>query len=79
MEVGATAGEGGPWGMALLALYAGEHSDSLTLPEFLNQQIFAQFESVSMDPDPRDVDGFDTFLARYRRALPVEAAAAECS
>lgn len=78
VEVGATAGEGGPWGMALLALHAKKYADSQTLPDFLNQEIFAGLESVCLEPDPADIDGFNRFLSRYQRAHPVEAAAAAC-
>ena len=79
VEVGTTAGEGGPWGMALLALYASKYASQLSLPEFLTQHIFADLESVSIDPDPVDVAGFNTFLERYRCALPAEAAAGQNS
>ena len=65
--------------MALLALYASKYASQLSLPEFLTQHIFADLESVSIDPDPVDVAGFNTFLERYRCALPAEAAAGQNS
>lgn len=79
VEVQTTAGEGGPWGMALLALYAKKYAAEMTLPQFLDAKVFADLESTSVTPDPQDVAGFDTFLQRYRRALPAEAAAGENS
>ena len=79
VTVSATAGEGGPWGMALLALYASKYASELSLPEFLNRHIFADLEALSVDPKPEDVAGFNTFLERYKRALPAEAAAGQNS
>ncbi len=79
VTVSATAGEGGPWGMALLALYASKYASELSLPEFLNRHIFADLEALSVDPNPEDVAGFNTFLERYKRALPAEAAAGQNS
>lgn len=79
VEVASTAGEGGPWGMALLALYAKNYADKKSLAEFLDEHIFVNVESHSVEPDPADVEGFDVFFERYLRALPVSAAAAEYS
>lgn len=71
-----TAGEGGPWGMAVLALYAISKSDE-SLENYLDNKIFASAESVSVDPDLRDVEGFDKYMERYNNAIAVERLACE--
>ena len=62
-----TASEGGPWGMALLALFAAKKKENsaLTLQEFLNKDIFAGNKGSKMDPDPKTVEGFDAFMEKY--------------
>ena len=70
-----TAGEGGPWGMALLAAYAVCKQPGQTLEDYLDQEIFAGQKSVTLAPDPEDVAGFEAFMARYTPALAVEKAA----
>ncbi len=70
-----TAGEGGPYGMALLCAYMRWRDPGMTLPEYLNKRVFAQAKSVTLMADASDVSGFEVFLSRYRRALPVHAAA----
>ena len=70
-----TAGEGGPWGMALLAAYAVCKQPGQTLEGYLDQEIFAGQKSVTLAPDPEDVAGFEAFMARFKPALAVEQAA----
>ena len=70
-----TAGEGGPWGMALLAAYAVCKQPGQTLEDYLDQEIFAGQKSVTLAPDPEDVAGFEAFMARFKPALAVEQAA----
>ena len=71
-----TAGEGGPWGMALLARYAKVKAPGQTLPAFLEDQVFAHASRQVLPPDPADAAGFAAWLARYKAALPAERAAA---
>ncbi|MGE9291352.1 MAG: FGGY-family carbohydrate kinase, partial [Puniceicoccales bacterium] len=71
-----TAGEGGAWGMALLAAYQGREERSSTLTEFL-QPVFAGSLGEAVEPDADDVAGFDRFLERYHRGLPIEQVAVE--
>ena len=71
-----TAGEGGPYGMALLAAYRLD-SHGLTLPDFLDQEVFAEAKSATICADEADREGFNKFLARYKKALPMEKAAVE--
>ncbi len=71
-----TAGEGGPWGMALLAAYRKERGEGETLGDFLQKRAFARAEGTRLSPDPLDADGFDAFMNRYIACLPAERAAA---
>jgi sugar (pentulose or hexulose) kinase len=76
-----TAGEGGAWGMALLATYAAQSNKAgrqaqESLAEFLDR-VFARSVGSATQPDPRDVEGFRAYFARYIRGLSVERAAVE--
>ncbi|QEN08374.1 ATPase [Oceanispirochaeta crateris] len=70
-----TAGEGGAWGIALLASYMAQEEEQ-TLPEFLND-VFKESMGVAVKPDPADVKGFNSFFDRYHKGLPLERAAVE--
>ncbi|MDE6889430.1 MAG: FGGY-family carbohydrate kinase [Eubacterium sp.] len=72
-----TAGEGGAWGIALLASYMVNKADGESLDDYLNNKVFAGQEGIRMDPDPADVKGFDEFLEAYTTGLPIERAAVE--
>ena len=72
-----TAGEGGAWGIALLASYMKNKKSDESLDTYLAEQVFAGSEGVSMEPDPVDVKGFDAFIERYKAGLPIEHAAVE--
>lgn len=76
-----TAGEGGPWGMALLAAYMICKSESQTLSDFLSRSVFSNTHCTTVDPLPEDEAGFDAFLSRYKAFLPLEhkAAAQYCN
>ena len=67
-----TAGEGGPYGMALLAAYMLWKREGETLPDYLDNKVFAAARSTTLMADNRDVAGFNAFLERYQKALPVE-------
>ncbi|MGX7042391.1 xylulokinase [Leuconostoc holzapfelii] len=69
------AGEGGPWGMAVLALYATQKTPNQTLNDFLDHHIFADSVSETLSPDPKDVAGFEAFMTRYINGLEIEMAA----
>jgi len=71
-----TAGEGGAWGIALLASYMVQKKDGETLPEFL-KPIFAGSMGEAVKPDPKDVAGFNEFFERYHKGLAIEQAAVE--
>ena len=67
-----TAGEGGAWGIALLASYLVNREDGQSLPDFLDEKVFAGCESSQLNPRAEDVAGFNEYMERYRRCLPVE-------
>lgn len=71
-----TAGEGGPYGMALLAAYRLD-GHGKNLADFLDTEVFADAKSVTLQADAADCAGFDAFLARYKKALPLEKTATE--
>ncbi len=72
-----TAGEGGAWGIALLASYMKNKEDGETLDAYLANKVFAGQEGETVEPDPKDVAGFDEFLVRYTAGLPIERAAVD--
>ena len=72
-----TAGEGGPYGMALLSAYRLNKADGETLEEYLNKHVFAGVRGSTMAPDQADVDGFNKYLAQYKALLDVERKATE--
>lgn len=72
-----TAGEGGAWGMALLAAYMLGRDPGQGLDAYLERKVFAGNKGTSISPDPADVEGFNRFIERYSAALPVERAAVE--
>ena len=72
-----TAGEGGPYGMALLAAYLLRKQAGESLEDYLDNKVFAGAKTSTLMADGADVEGFNAFLARYRRALPLERAAIE--
>ena len=72
-----TAGEGGPYGMALLASYMAKKAESETLEEYLNAHVFADAKSTTLAPEQADVDGFNTYIQQYKALLEVERKAVE--
>lgn len=77
VSVMTTAGEGGAWGIALLAAYRKNKAAGETLEDYLNNKVFAGDTGVKMEPDVKDVEGFDKFIERYRNGLAIERAAVE--
>ena len=72
-----TAGEGGAWGIALLASYLLHKSTNEPLEAYLSNKVFAGENGTTIAPDQRDVDGFATFMERYSRGLVIERAAVD--
>ena len=71
-----TAGEGGPWGMALLAAYMGQKAPGETLEAYLTNRVFANAHSTCAQPDAAGVAGFQSYLDRYIACLPAQKQAA---
>ena len=72
-----TAGEGGAWGIALLAAYLNEAKEK-TLPEWLDQCVFAGNEGIEIAPTEDEVAGFNRYIENYRNCLEIEQAAVKC-
>jgi sugar (pentulose or hexulose) kinase len=70
-----TAGEGGAWGMALLAAYRLRKRDNETLEAYLGDKVFAGQKGSTIAPDAKDVAGFATFMERYQKGLAIEKSA----
>ena len=77
VSVMATAGEGGAWGIALLASYLVNKEKGETLESFLDNKVFADQESSTLDPKPEGVAGFNAFMDSYMKGLSIERAAVE--
>lgn len=76
VTVGQTAGEGGAWGIAVLAAYLDAASEQ-DLSTYLSTRVFGASDSVTEVPDAADVRGFDAFLERYSAGLAIERAAVD--
>jgi sugar (pentulose or hexulose) kinase len=76
VSVPATAGEGGSWGMALLAAYCARENRAQSLADFLDT-VIGDSIGKAVQPDPADVAGFDRFFERYTAGLPIEQAAVD--
>lgn len=70
-----TAGEGGPWGMAVLAAFAMRHTAGKSLADFLDGEVFQSPKVSTLMPNPRGVEGCRRFIQKYKDGLPVETAA----
>ena len=70
-----TAGEGGAWGIAILASYLVNNPAGMPLPDFLDKMVFAGNSGTEIAPTPEDVAGFETWLDNYKACLAVERAA----
>lgn len=72
-----TAGEGGAWGIALLAAYMLHRAENEPLEAYLSSKVFAGETGVTIAPDPRDVAGFGAFMERYKQGLVIERSAVD--
>ncbi|WP_438857271.1 xylulokinase [Enterococcus sp. AZ007] len=66
-----TAGEGGAWGIALLAAYQAEE-ETVSLADFLEKKVFAESEGVTLEPKEEDLQGYSEFIKRYEKGLTIE-------
>lgn len=67
-----TAGEGGAWGIAVLAAYLVLKENGETLPDYLNNKIFAGQKGSKLEPIPENVKGFEKFMEQYMKGLAME-------
>lgn len=73
-----SAGEGGAWGIAILAAYcAAKQNTSESLESYLQSRVFSNTQGMRREPDKKDVQGFEEYIKRYIAALPVEKSAIE--
>ncbi len=77
VTVGATAAEGGAWGIAVLAAYLTRRTTGQSLADYLTSRVYADAELDEIAPDPADASGFDAFMQRYVQALQVQRAAVD--
>ena len=73
-----TAGEGGAWGIALLASYVVNNGDKENLADWLEHKVFAGNAGVEIAPTAEEVAGFNKYIERYKAGLGIEAAAVKC-
>jgi len=69
-----SAGEGGAWGIAILASFINKNK---TLEDYLDEKVFKNSEKVTIMADQKDVKGFNTFFEKYHRGLDIERKAVE--
>ncbi len=67
-----TAGEGGPYGMALLAAFMANKAEGETLEAYLNRHVFNGVSGSTLEPNAADVAGFDAYIRSYKQLLEVE-------
>ena len=72
-----TAGEGGAWGIALLAAYAVSREKGESLEDYLDHRVFAGMKQLTVSPDPVDEAGFDTYMDKFLACIPAQKAAVE--
>ena len=72
-----TAGDGGPWGMAILAAYMVQKGENESLSDYLAKRVFAESKRSTYKPNPKETKGFEEYLLRYRTLLNAERAALE--
>ena len=73
-----TAGEGGAWGIALLAAYMVNKAENETLEDYLDQKVFQDMKQLTVAPDPEDEAGFNAYMDRFVSCLPAQQAAVDC-
>ena len=72
-----TAGEGGAWGIALLAAFCVNNAGKLSLPDYLEKKVFGGSTGTEIAPTPEDIAGFDAWIKNYTACLPIEEAAVQ--
>jgi len=77
VSVMSTAGEGGAWGIAILASYMMNNEKKDSLEDFLDRKVFKEVEGQEIYPDGYDIKGFEAFIERYKKGLVIEQAAVD--
>ena len=72
-----TAGEGGAWGIALLADYLVYHGTDESLEDYLQNRVFTGMKQITVSPDPQIEAGFTRYMERFINCIPAQKAAAE--
>ncbi len=72
-----TAGEGGAWGIALLASYMANKENGESLEDYLNNKVFSENKGTTIEPYKEDVEGFNEYMKKYTKAIAVEKSAIE--
>ncbi|MBQ1973474.1 MAG: ATPase, partial [Paraprevotella sp.] len=72
-----TAGEGGAWGIALLASYLVNNCNGKSLADYLDEDVFGDEVGVEIKPTPEDVAGFNVYIENYKAGLAIEQAAVQ--
>ena len=72
-----TAGEGGAWGIALLADYLVYKNADETLEDYLQNRVFAGMKQMTVAPNPADEEGFNRYMDRFVSCIPAQKEAAE--
>ena len=67
-----TAGEGGPYGMALLVSYMINKAENESLEEYLRTRVFNKTKGITFNPVKEDIDGFNTYMEAYKALIEVE-------
>ncbi len=74
ISVAETAGEGGPWGQAVLASYMINKKDGQSLEDYLDDVIFSSQKFTCVEPNESDVEGYKRFLENYKKGLAAQKA-----
>lgn len=77
VSVMSTAGEGGAWGIAVLASYLVNKEEGESLDDFLDKKVFAGNEGSTLEPKPEGVEGFNAYMERYLKGVSIERAAVD--
>ncbi len=72
-----TAGEGGAWGIAILAAYAVTRDPGESLEDYLDARVFAGMKQLTVSPDPEDEAGFDRYMEKFMACIPAQKAAVD--
>ncbi len=70
-----TAGEGGPWGMAILAAYMLRRAEEENLQDYLAEKVFGGEKGTTIQPNPEDVKGFEAFIEKFKKGIAIQEAA----